>query len=333
MTFRIGTSSSLSAPTLHTAGHEPSPRVSSRAPIEVRGLTKRFGDLVAVDDVSFTIERGSIVGFLGPNGAGKTTTLRMLLGLVAPSEGTATIDGRPYPELPSPPHTVGAMLDFSAGHPGRTARNQLRIHALATGVPPGRVAEVLDLVELAVAANRRIGGLSLGMRQRLALATALLCDPEILILDEPGNGLDPEGMRWLRGLLHDLARDGRTVLISSHILAEVAQTADSVLIMDHGRLVTQAALDELVSATGQRINVRSPGAAQLASALTDRGVTTKLIDAENLEIAGATGEQIGTLAADLAIPIFETSIQAPDLEDVFLQLTAEDNDQASGVSS
>jgi ABC-2 type transport system ATP-binding protein len=301
--------------------------------IEARGLTKRFGDLVAVDHVSFTIERGSIVGFLGSNGAGKTTTLRMLLGLIAPSEGTATIDGRPYQQLPSPPHAVGAVLDSSSGHPGRTARNHLRIHALATGAPAARVAEMLDLVELTDAADRRVGGFSLGMRQRLALATALLCDPEILILDEPGNGLDPEGLRWLRGLLRDLASDGRTVLISSHILAEVAHTADSVLIMDHGRLVTQAALDELMSATSQRVQVRSPRAAQLATALEERGATARLLDAEHIEVTDATGEQIGTLAAELAIPIFETTTQTPDLEDVFLRLTTQHNNRTLELSA
>lgn len=334
MTSQTQTSTAITpAPTLSEASHEPAHGRGSPAVIEARGLTKRFGDLVAVDHVSFTIERGSIVGFLGPNGAGKTTTLRMLLGLIAPSDGTATIDGRPYRQLPSPPHAVGAVLDSSGGHPGRTARNHLCIHALATGAPAARVAEMLDLVELTDAADRRVGGFSLGMRQRLALATALLCDPEILILDEPGNGLDPEGLRWLRGLLRDLASDGRTVLISSHILAEVAHTADSVLIMDHGRLVTQAALDELVSATGQRVQMRSPRAAQLATALEDRGATARLLDAEHLEVTGATGEQIGTLAAELAIPIFETTTQTPDLEDVFLRLTTQHNNQATEISA
>lgn len=334
MTSRTRTSASLTpAPTLSAAGHEPAPGRGSPAVIEARGLTKRFGDLVAVDHVSFTVERGTIVGFLGPNGAGKTTTLRMLLGLIAPSEGTAMIHGRLYRQLPSPPHAVGAVLDSSAGHPGRTARNHLRIHALATGASAARVDEMLDLVELTDAADRRVGSFSLGMCQRLALATALLCDPEILILDEPGNGLDPEGLRWLRSLLRDLASDGRTVLISSHILAEIAQTADSVLILDHGRLVTQAALNELVSATGQRVQVRSPRAAQLATALQDRGATARLLDAERLEITDATGEQIGTLAAELAIPIFETTTQVPDLEDVFLRLTTQHDNQALKVSA
>jgi ABC-2 type transport system ATP-binding protein len=292
------------------------------AVIEVSGLTKRFAEgPLAVDHVTFAVEEGSVVGFLGPNGAGKTTTLRMLLGLVTPTEGTATICGRPYRELVSPLHVVGAVLDSAAAHPGRTARNHLRIHALAGQVPVSRVEEVLELVDLTSAAGRRVGGFSLGMRQRLGLATALLCDPEVLILDEPANGLDPEGVHWLRRLLRDLAADGRTVLVSSHLLAEVAQTVDSVLIMNHGRLIAQAALDELISAAGQRVQVRSPRAAQLAAALQDQGANVRLLDSERLEVTGATSEQIGTLAAERSIPIFETAAQAPDLEDVFLRLT------------
>ena len=292
------------------------------AVIEVSGLTKRFAKgPLAVDHVTFAVEEGSVVGFLGPNGAGKTTTLRMLLGLVTPTEGTAAIHGRPYRELASPLHAVGAVLDSAAAHPGRTARNHLRIHALAGQVPVSRVEEVLKLVDLTAAAGRRVGGFSLGMRQRLGLATALLCDPEVLILDEPANGLDPEGARWLRRLLRGLAADGHTVLVSSHLLAEVAQSADSVLIMDHGRLIAQAALDELISA-GQRVQVRSPRAAELAAALQDKGANVWLLDAERLEVTGATGEQIGTLAAGRSIPIFEIAAQAPDLEDVFLRLTA-----------
>ena len=307
----------------------------SAAAIEARGLTKRFGDVLAVDGLSFQVPRGTVVGFLGPNGAGKTTTLRMLLGLIAPSEGVATINGRRYGQLPSPSHAVGAVLDASGGHPGRSARNHLRVHALATGAPATRVGEVLELVELSEAADRRIGGFSLGMRQRLGLATALLCDPEILILDEPGNGLDPEGVRWLRGLLRGLAREGRTVLVSSHILAEVAQTADSVLIMSRGRLVAHAALDELIAATGQRVEVRSPRAAELAVALVDQGASVRRLDSEHLEVKGATGEQIGILAAERAIPIFETAAQAPDLEDVFLRLTThtQENHEEMEVSA
>ena len=215
--------------------------------IEVRGLTKRFGGVTAVDGLSFTVEPGTVVGFLGANGAGKTTTLRMLLGLVRPDEGTATINGLAYRDLPEPLHQVGAVLEAAGCHPGRTARGHLRIQALAGQADESRIEDVLDLVGLAGTADRRVGGFSLGMRQRLGLATALLTDPELLILDEPANGLDPEGVRWLRDLLRGLAEEGTTVLVSSHILAEVAQTVDSVVILDRGRLVTQAPLADLTA--------------------------------------------------------------------------------------
>ena len=215
--------------------------------IQACGLTKQFGPVRAVDDLSFSVERGSVTGFLGPNGAGKTTTLRMLLGLVAPDAGTATINGRAYRDLPEPLHQVGAILEASGFHPGRTARSHLRVQALAARADPSRVDEVLDLVQLTGAADRRVGGFSLGMRQRLGLATALLADPEILILDEPANGLDPEGVRWLRDLLRGFAAKGGTVLVSSHMLAEAAQTVDSVVIIDHGRLVTQSPLASLTA--------------------------------------------------------------------------------------
>jgi ABC-2 type transport system ATP-binding protein len=215
--------------------------------IEVRGLTKRYGRVLAVDHLSFEVERGTVTGFLGSNGAGKTTTLRMLLGLVRPDAGTATINGRPYRDLAEPLHQVGAVLDASSYYPGRTARNHLRIQAIAGQADPSRVDDVLELAGLAGAADRRIGGFSLGMRQRLGLATALLTDPEVLILDEPANGLDPEGIHWLRDLVRDLAADGGAVLISSHILAEVAQTVDSVVILDRGRLVAQSSLADLTA--------------------------------------------------------------------------------------
>jgi ABC-2 type transport system ATP-binding protein len=213
--------------------------------IEVRGLTKRFGQVLAVDRLSFTVEAGEVVGFLGPNGAGKTTTLRMLLGLVRPDEGTATINGSAYADLAEPLHQVGAVLEASSFHPGRTARNHLRVQALAARADPSRADDVLELTGLKDAADRRIGGFSLGMRQRLGLATALLPDPELLILDEPTNGLDPEGVRWLRDLLRGMAAEGATVLVSSHILAEVAHTVDSVVIVDRGHLVTQSSLADL----------------------------------------------------------------------------------------
>lgn len=218
--------------------------------IEVSGLTKRFGDVVAVDDLSFTVARRSITGFLGPNGAGKTTTLRALLGLVKPTSGTVRFAGRPYAELERPAHEIGAVLENGAWHPGRRARDHLRVLALAAGVPLHRVDEVLELVGLTSAAKRRVKGFSLGMRQRLALAAALLGQPEILILDEPTNGLDPHGIVWLRGFLRSFVEAGGTVLVSSHQLAEIAQTVDHVVIVSNGRLVKQASIAELHAESG-----------------------------------------------------------------------------------
>jgi ABC-2 type transport system ATP-binding protein len=218
--------------------------------IEANGLCKRYGPVQAVDHLSFRVQPGEIAGFLGPNGAGKTTTLRMLLGLVRPDAGTATITGRAYRDLPEPAHRVGAMLEAASFHPGRTARGQLRIHGLAAGADPDRVDVVLDLVGLAAAADRRVGGYSLGMRQRLGLATALLADPDVLILDEPANGLDPEGISWLRRLLRMLAWGGVAVLVSSHLLAETAQTVDSVIIVSNGRVLTHAPIAELTAGAG-----------------------------------------------------------------------------------
>jgi len=216
------------------------------APIQIQGLVKQYGPVTAVDNLSFEVQPGTVTGFLGPNGAGKTTTLRMLLGLVAPDAGSATINGRRYTELAEPLHQVGAVLEASF-HPGRTARAQLRIQALSAAADPSRADDVLRLVGLADAADRRVGGFSLGMRQRLGLATALLADPGMLVLDEPANGLDPEGIRWLRGLLRGFAAEGGTVLVSSHLLAEVAQTIDSAVIVHHGRLVVQASVAELTA--------------------------------------------------------------------------------------
>ena len=292
------------------------------AVIEVDHLTKRFTGLTAVDDVTFAVEQASVVGFLGPNGAGKTTTLRMLLGLVTPTSGTARINGRRYADIDEPLHVVGAALESSLAYPGRSARNHLRIAALAGGAPPGRVEEVLDLVDLTEAADRRVGGFSLGMRQRLALATALLCDPEILILDEPANGLDPEGVHWLRTLLRNLASEGRTVLVSSHILSEVAQTVDSVVILDRGRLVTQATLGELTAAGTPLLRIRTPRAADLANLINARNGAARVVAGDRIEVTGATSEQVGLMAAEHAIPIFETTTEAAGLEDIFLGLTA-----------
>ena len=222
------------------------PPVTSASAIQVAGLRKKFGRVDAVEDVSFTAAYGRITGFLGPNGAGKTTTLRMLLGLIRPDAGTAAIAGQPYPELASPAQTVGALLD-AAAHPGRSGRDHLRVLAAAAGIPQARVGRLLAMVGLQHAARQRAGGYSLGMRQRLGLATALLGNPVVMVLDEPANGLDPQGIRWLRDLLRSLAAEGRAVLISSHILAEVAQTADDVVIIHRGRTIAQAPLPDLLA--------------------------------------------------------------------------------------
>ena len=290
------------------------------AAIEISALSKRFGDVRAVDDLSFSVEPGSVTGFLGPNGAGKTTTLRMLLGLVEPTAGTATIGGRRYAELSDPLHAVGAVLEASSFHPARTARDHLRIQSLAGHADRARIADVLELVGLADAADRRVGGFSLGMRQRLGLATALLCDPDVLILDEPANGLDPEGVRWLRDMVRGLADEGRTVLVSSHILAEVAQTVDGVVILDRGRLIVQSPLDELTGGTSV-VRIRSPRAEELREALAERGIAAQPVAADRIEIAGARPEEVGLLAAARAIPIFDMTTEAVDLEEMFLQLT------------
>jgi ABC-2 type transport system ATP-binding protein len=291
------------------------------AVITIDGLTKRFGEVVAVDDLSFEVDQGTVVGFLGPNGAGKTTTLRTLLGLVTPTAGSARIDGKPYRELADPIRHVGAVLEASSFHPGRSARNHLRVVATAAGLPLARADEVLAEVGLAEAARRRVGGFSLGMRQRLGLATALLGDPQVLILDEPANGLDPEGVHWLRAVLRELADQGRTVLVSSHVLAEVAQTVDQVVIIAAGRLVTQSTLAALTARTDQLVRVRTPQAETLRSLLAGQGIQADPDGADQLLAAGTTSEAVGKAAAAAGIVIYEMGAERSNLEDVFLQLT------------
>jgi ABC-2 type transport system ATP-binding protein len=274
-----------------------------------------------VDGLSFTVSGSTVTGFLGANGAGKTTTMRMLLGLVEPTSGTATINGRSYRDLPDRRHLVGATLEATSFHPGRTARNHLRVRAVAGRISKRRVSEVLDMVGLAEAADRRIGEFSLGMRQRLGLASALLGDPELLVLDEPANGLDPEGVRWLRRLLRDLADSGRTVFVSSHALGEVSQTADRVVVVDHGRLVTHAPLDELLTGQRETVRVRTTQPDRMRRALEARGGRST-VDGDRLEVVGLSAEQVGLLAAELSIPLSECVTITPDLEEVFLGLTA-----------
>jgi ABC-2 type transport system ATP-binding protein len=291
------------------------------AAISVQGLTKRFGDVLAVDRLSFEVGPGTVTGFLGPNGAGKTTTLRMLLGLVAPTSGTATIDGRPYRELADPLRRVGAVLEAGGFHPGRSARDHLRVLAKAAGLPAGRVGEVLEQVGLAAAGRRRVGGFSLGMRQRLGLAAALLGDPEVLVLDEPANGLDPEGVHWLRGLVRGLADQGRTVLVSSHLLAEVAQTIDRVVIIDRGRLVAQSTLADLTAGADRTVRVRTPQPEALRDLLVARGATVTLDGPDRLVAGGVTAEQVGQAAVAGGVVLHEMRFERSNLEDVFLELT------------
>ena len=245
--------------------------------LEFSGVTKRFGAITAVEDLSARVEPGRVTGFLGPNGAGKTTTLRVLLGLVSATSGSATIGGQPYAKLTHPLQTVGAVLEASSFHPGRTAANHLAVYADAAGIPRPRVDEVLGLVGLADAAGRKVGGFSLGMRQRLGLAYAMLGDPGVLVLDEPANGLDPEGIKWMRGFLQQLAHEGRTVLTSSHLLAEVQQTVDSLLVITHGRLVFQGGLDELVDPSEYATVVDGPDRTALIAALTAADVSFEVL--------------------------------------------------------
>src|SRR5918999_2283 len=289
--------------------------------LEVDSLTKRFGATLAVDGLSFKAEPGCVLGFLGPNGAGKTTTLRTLLGLTIPTSGSATVDGRPYRELSDPVRVLGAVLEGPQFHPGRTGRNHLRVLASAAGLPTGRVDEVLRLVELDGAGGRCVKGYSLGMRQRLSLAGALLGDPRGLVLDEPANGLDPQGIRWLRDFLRARAAEGRTVLISSHVLAEVAQTVDEVVVVSRGRLIAQGTVAGLTAGTAATVWVRSPARGRLLEALRAKGVAAEEAQGDWLSVTGSTLEEVGDTAAEHGVAVHELYRQAQSLEDVFLELT------------
>jgi ABC-2 type transport system ATP-binding protein len=295
-----------------------------QAVVTVDRLSKRFGRVLAVDDLTFSLEHGTVTGFLGPNGAGKTTTLRMLLGLAKPSGGTALVFGERYDEIPNPARRVGAVLEATDFHPGRSGRDHLLMLAYAAGLPSRRVDEVLSLVELSSASRRRAGGYSLGMRQRLGLAGALLADPELLILDEPANGLDPEGVHWLREFLRSFAADGKTVLVSSHVLAEVAQTVDQVVIINKGKLVLASPLHELIARAGGGVRVLAPAAARLHELLLEHEYGSRLLDTHELLVHGATSAEVGELAGDAGIHLHELSTSTSSLEDVFLELTAKE---------
>jgi ABC-2 type transport system ATP-binding protein len=290
--------------------------------IEVRGLVKRFGPATVVDGLSFAVGTSTVTGFLGPNGAGKTTTLRMLLGLVRPDSGQAVIWDKPYRQLGDRRRRVGAVLEASGLHPGRTVADHLRVRCAATGAGSFRIGTVLAETGMSELAGRRAGTLSLGQRQRLGLAAALLGDPEVLILDEPANGLDPAGVLWLRGFLRRLGEQGRAVLVSSHILAEVAQFADRVVVIDRGRLVSAGPVTELVNAAQQAIVVRTPRAEALRAALISQGAEVRAAGPNRLEITGLGTEQVATLAAALGIPVYEMTTDTGSLEEAFLRLTS-----------
>ncbi|ROR92741.1 ABC transporter ATP-binding protein [Nocardioides aurantiacus] len=290
------------------------------ARVEFRGLAKRFGGFTAVDDLTFTVEPGRITGFLGPNGAGKTTSLRMALGLVRPTSGTVTIDGQAYADLADPLGTVGAALEATNFHPGRSGRDHLRVLAATSGIPASRVDEMLELTGIPAFARRRAGAYSMGMRQRLALAAALLGDPRVLVLDEPANGLDPEGIRWLRGFLSMLSREqGKTVLVSSHLLQEIAQTADDVVIIANGRLVRQGSVADLDG--DAHVVVRTSEPAALAAALEQAGLSAAPEGADALLVHTDDLRRVGEAAHAAGLPVWELSQRRADLEALFFSLT------------
>jgi ABC-2 type transport system ATP-binding protein len=305
-----------------SVGLERRATVEGLGMIEARGLTKKYGDKVAVDDLSFTVQPGVVTGFLGPNGAGKSTTMRMILGLDAPTSGTVTVNGKPYREHVAPLHEVGALLEARSIHSGRSAFNHLLALAQTSGIPRSRVEEVIDAVGLREVARRRAGGFSLGMGQRLGIATALLGDPRTVILDEPVNGLDPEGIRWIRSMLKGLAAEGRTVFVSSHLMSEMALTAEHLIVVGKGKLIADTSMDEFIaSASRNVVRVRSLDNLALAALLVAPDVTVKPADGDALEVAGLTTDQIGMTAGRAQITVLELAAQQASLEEAFMDMT------------
>lgn len=295
--------------------------------ISVRGLTKQYGEIRAVDDLTFDVEPGKVTGFLGPNGAGKSTTMRMVMGLDRPTSGTALVNGRRYAELSAPLRQVGALLDAAAMHPGRTGRSHLRIGARANGIPASRVEEVIDQVGLDRAAGRRIKGYSLGMRQRLGIAAALLGDPAVLLFDEPVNGLDLDGVRWIRSLFRGFADEGRTVLVSSHLMSEMQLIADRVIVIGRGRLIADATVEELRRGLGgPRVRVRSPFAEDLARALTVQAASVERTGPDELEVSGLPADRVGGVAHAVGVPVHHLSEVEHSLEHAYLRLTEDSVD-------
>jgi len=291
--------------------------------LKIDHLSKRYRDTLAVDDLDFEVKPGVVTGFLGPNGSGKSTTMRVILGLDHPTKGRATINGKKYADIKSPLREVGALLDAKAVHPGRSARNHLRALAVSNKIALSRVDEVLEFAGIASVAHKKVGGFSLGMSQRLGIAGALLGDPGVLLFDEPVNGLDPEGIRWIRDFFRSLAKEGRTVFVSSHLMSEMAVSADQIIVIGRGRSIAQGSVDELKTTGQESVFVRSSDPSGLAALLT-RNDGVVLQNAESgLTIGALTSDQIGTLAQSAGITIFELTPQRASLEDVFMNLTAE----------
>jgi ABC-2 type transport system ATP-binding protein len=302
--------------------------------IEAKGLTKTYGDKTAVDDLTFTVRPGIVTGFLGPNGAGKSTTMRMILGLDAPTSGSVTVAGKRYAEHAKPLQVVGALLEARAVHTSRSAYNHLRALAATHGIARSRVDEVIEMVGLQDVARKRAGGFSLGMGQRLGIASALLADPEVLILDEPVNGLDPEGIRWIRDLLKQLAVDGHTVFVSSHLMSEMALTAEHVIVVGRGRLMADMPMAELIAqASSDVVVVRSPEAAKLAAALTGTQVVVTSVEPGLLEVTGRTAAQIGDVARDLGVSLHELAPRQASLEEAFMEMTRDEVEYHAGTAT
>lgn len=291
--------------------------------IKIDQLTKHYGSTVALDNLSFEVQPGVVTGFLGPNGSGKSTTMRILLGLDNATRGTATIDGKPYRHLKAPLREVGALLDAKAVHPGRSAYNHLRSLAVSNGIPTSRVKEVLEFAGIASVAKKRVGNFSLGMSQRLGIAAALLGDPPVLLFDEPVNGLDPEGIRWIRDFFRSLATEGRTVLVSSHLMSEMALTADQIIVIGRGKFITQGSVNDLTASARGAVLVRSADNAKLKKSLAATGVTFEDLSDDAVRVSGVDAEAIGTTAFSNGLAIYELTPERASLEEVFMDLTAD----------
>jgi ABC-2 type transport system ATP-binding protein len=291
--------------------------------IKIEHLTKKYQDTLAVDDLDFEVHPGVVTGFLGPNGSGKSTTMRIILGLDHPSKGRATVKGKRYAELRDPLHEVGALLDAKAIHPGRSARNHLRALAASNHIPFSRVNEVLEFAGIASVAHKKVGNFSLGMSQRLGIAGALLGDPEVLLFDEPVNGLDPEGIRWIRDFFRSLANEGRTVFVSSHLMSEMAVSADQIIVIGRGKFITQGSIDSLTATAKGNVLVRSSDHQKLAAVLRAQNGEVSELNDEALSVTELTSEQVGRIAFDAGIAVFELTPQRASLEEVFMDLTAD----------